>query len=322
MYQSTCTVCHKDGEQDESRTGESSCRMEGGGTYTGETSRSLYERVKEHLKNAKDLEKDSHIVKHWFLEHPQLQTQPQFKFKIIGKFKDCLSRQISEAVRLSLRPGSLNSKGEYGRCTIPRLVIQEDEYERKRNERNAALEEIDANKKWEAFLNDRASVVEVAADQVNGLEEEHGLHGAGDLRRRRLLTKRTAPSPPEDALDQPGSKKRRINIRDRPCTGGEAQTKTEKAAKQNEYALCDPMTYLEECNWIFRDLDDTGGTDQFVNDENRNLTKHPIVGRIERKKSKWGKKGENVQFREYFQNLAKTTHFSSVNVRGGGLKID
>ena len=42
------------------------------------------------------------------------------------------------------------------------------------------------------------------------------------------------------------------------------------------------------------------------------------MGRIERKKAKWGKKGENVQFREYFQNLAKTTHFSSVDDKGGG----
>ena len=72
-------------------------------------------------------------------------------------------------------------------------MIEEEEYERKRKERNAALEEIDEVRKWEVFLNDRASVVEVAADQVNGPEGDHGLHSAGDLRRRRLLTKRTAP---------------------------------------------------------------------------------------------------------------------------------
>ena len=139
----------------------------------------MYERVKEHLSNAKDLQKDSHIVKHWFLDHPQLQTQPRFKFKIIGRFKDCLSRQISEAVRLSLRPGSLNSKGEYGRCTIPRLVIQEDEYGRKRKEREAMLEEIAENRKWEAFLKDRDTVEDGTADQVNELEEKHGIHYAG-----------------------------------------------------------------------------------------------------------------------------------------------
>ena len=95
VYQSTCTICHKDGEQQENRTGGSSCRQDGGGTYTGETSRSLYERVKEHLSNAKDLKKDSHIVKHWFLKHPQLQTQPTFKFKIIGKFTYSLLMSLS-----------------------------------------------------------------------------------------------------------------------------------------------------------------------------------------------------------------------------------
>ena len=113
MYQSTCTLCHTNGDV-KSKPDPISCKMGGGGTYTGETSRSLYERVKEHLRDAKDLQKDSHIVKHWFLDHPQLQTQPKFKFKIVGKFKDCMSRQISEAVRSSLRPGSLNSKGQYG----------------------------------------------------------------------------------------------------------------------------------------------------------------------------------------------------------------
>ena len=217
----------------------------------------MYERVKEHLRDAKDLQKDSHIVKHWFLDHPQQQTQPKFKFKIVGKFKDCMTRQISEAVRLSLRPGSLNSKGEYGRCNIPRLVIQEDEYDRKRKERETMLDEIAENRKWEAFLKARDTVKDATADQVNELEGEHGLHYAGDLRKRRLLTKRTAPPTPENAPDQPSSKRKRVA---RLGTEGMCLTKTEKTPKRNVYDACDPETFLEECRYSEKKMIQGGQT--------------------------------------------------------------
>ena len=85
--------------------------------------------------------------------------------------------------------------------------------------------------------------------------------------------------------------KRRINIRDRPVTGGEGHTKTEKAAKQNVYNLCKRMRYFEKSDLKCIDLDVQGGTNQFETDENRNLTKHPIVRALQRKKAKGGERG-------------------------------
>ena len=66
--------------------------------------------------------------------HPSLYEAPPFKFELIGRFKDYFNRQLKEAVMLQSIPNSLNSKGEFGRCEIPRLVIEEDCYKTKMKE--------------------------------------------------------------------------------------------------------------------------------------------------------------------------------------------
>ena len=71
------------------------------------------------------------MVKHWFTSHPELDKAPTFRFEVIRKFKDCLTRQLKEAVMLQSMPNSLNSKGEFGRCEIQRLVIEDDSYKLK-----------------------------------------------------------------------------------------------------------------------------------------------------------------------------------------------
>ena len=76
--------------------------------------------------------KDSHIVKHWFLDHPNETKPPEFELKIIGRYKDCLTRKIKEVVRLQNRPGTTNSKGEWGGGRIPRLKIEKLDYEIKK----------------------------------------------------------------------------------------------------------------------------------------------------------------------------------------------
>jgi hypothetical protein len=53
-------------------------------------------------------------VKLWANEHPDLNTQPAFKFSIKAQYRDCLSRQVGEAiVILHSKDGLLNSKSEY-----------------------------------------------------------------------------------------------------------------------------------------------------------------------------------------------------------------
>ena len=66
-------------------------------------------------------------------DHSDLGTPPKFKMKVVGSFKDALSRQLSEAVRIDLRGGGvLNSKTEYSRCRVPRLVVDMEEWKKKK----------------------------------------------------------------------------------------------------------------------------------------------------------------------------------------------
>ena len=149
VYESVCMLCHPDGKKP--KKGDPMV-MSGEGTYTGETSRSIFERAGEHLEDLNGLNKDSHMVKHWFLDHPNETNPPEFEFKIIGKYKDCLTRQIKEAVRLQNRPGTTNSKGEWGGGRIPRLKIEKSEYETKKEMLIEQKEAEEVETKWNTFL--------------------------------------------------------------------------------------------------------------------------------------------------------------------------
>ena len=95
--------------------------------YIGETSRSLYERGKEHWKSFHTKAEDSHILKHQMLHHDG-QQDANFHLRPIKFLTTALRRQLSEAVRIQ-RLGEdvvLNSRGEYNRCCIGRLTLGED----------------------------------------------------------------------------------------------------------------------------------------------------------------------------------------------------
>ena len=80
----------------------------------GETSRSLYERAREHETDRNKTSEESHQVKHWLLDHQDLLAPPKFRFPIIKSFQDPLSRQLAEAVRIDLLGEHiLNYKAEY-----------------------------------------------------------------------------------------------------------------------------------------------------------------------------------------------------------------
>ena len=106
------------------------------GIYVGESSRSMYERTKEHIADARAGNEDSHIAKHWAEQH-RGEDMPKypFRFKIIKTFQDSLSRQVSESVRIDLRKGVLNSKTVYSRNKLPRLEIAREEWEKEDEER-------------------------------------------------------------------------------------------------------------------------------------------------------------------------------------------
>ena len=84
--------------------------------YVGETSRNLFTRAGEHYDNYESRlrggNKESFIHQHQQEKHEG--AKPNYKAKVTETFRDCLSRQISEAVhiRRSERP-VLNSKSEW-----------------------------------------------------------------------------------------------------------------------------------------------------------------------------------------------------------------
>ena len=99
------------------------------GVYVGETSRSIFERAGEHRRDAAAGQDDSHKMKHWKVTHPELQDPPKFIIRVVASFQDAMSRQLSESVRIDLRGENvLNSKSEYSRCKVPRLLIKRDEW--------------------------------------------------------------------------------------------------------------------------------------------------------------------------------------------------
>ena len=102
--------------------------MDGRGIYVGESSRSIYERAREHVA---DREKQ-HQIKHWLTSHEELLAPPAFKFKIVKTFQDPLTRQLAEAVRIELRGERIfNSKAEFSRCRVPRLRIDMEGWKEK-----------------------------------------------------------------------------------------------------------------------------------------------------------------------------------------------
>ena len=131
LYQSQCQVCKVDMDKDDKQE-----VVVNKGLYLGESSRSMYERAKEHVRDREGREEDSHQVKHWLVDHADLAAPPQFKFKILASFSDPLTRQIAEAVRIEeAGEGILNSKSEFSRCRVPRLKLDMEGWQRLQTEK-------------------------------------------------------------------------------------------------------------------------------------------------------------------------------------------
>ena len=130
VYENICTICNPDAKK---KGPLKEAKKEIPSLYVGETSRSIYERSREHWSDWRRKEDKSHIAKHQEQAHEGAR-EPEFIMKVVKSYRSALSRQIGEAVRIRRRGGDgriLNSKAEYSRCRIPRLVVEDlDENER------------------------------------------------------------------------------------------------------------------------------------------------------------------------------------------------
>jgi hypothetical protein len=91
--------------------------------YEGETGRSARIRGAEHLKDLEKMREKSVLFKHKMSDHQD--ENVKFQMEITQKFKDAMTRQANEAVRIFSRPSHeiLNSKSEFNHPPLSRVVI-------------------------------------------------------------------------------------------------------------------------------------------------------------------------------------------------------
>ena len=140
VYQATCTSCPKE------ENGEG-CKS----SYIGETSRQVGTRVSEHLNNLKNWKKESFIINHWMTTHSLDTSPPEFKFRVMSKHKDPLSRQISEAVLIRTR-GKLNKKCEFATNELVRMESRKYSWDTDLDYRNEKLRERENDERLVNFI--------------------------------------------------------------------------------------------------------------------------------------------------------------------------
>ena len=92
--------------------------------YEGESSRSIRIRSKEHIAGYRNKKLNNFLYKHKTLEH--INEEVEYKLEITGIFKDALTRQANESVRIYKRPDAenLNSKSEFNHPPTARVMVE------------------------------------------------------------------------------------------------------------------------------------------------------------------------------------------------------
>ena len=52
-------------------------------------------------------------------------SEPAVKFKLVRSFRSALDRQVAEAIRIEMRGSLLNRRGEFNRCSLTRLGVDQ-----------------------------------------------------------------------------------------------------------------------------------------------------------------------------------------------------
>ena len=92
----------------------------GKAVYIGESSRNLYTRAKEHVSRHRAGEATSFMAKHQASAHPG--QEARYKAKVTASTRDCLSRQVREAVLIRRSPVPvLNGKSEWHQPALYRV---------------------------------------------------------------------------------------------------------------------------------------------------------------------------------------------------------
>ena len=119
-----CPVCPQGGGGRQCHAGnvcyDIKCKTCEDAVYYGESHRNLYTRGKEHMNKLRRKEENSFMYKHQVEKHGG--TDVDFQMKVVKKFKDPLSRQVTEAVLIKNHRGELlNSKAEFYQPPLVRI---------------------------------------------------------------------------------------------------------------------------------------------------------------------------------------------------------
>jgi hypothetical protein len=100
--------------------------------YEGESSRSARIRGTEHLADLENKRPKSVLFKHKLKEHKE--EEMNIRMEITQKFRDPLTRQANEAVRIKNRSKNqgelLNSKSEFNHPPISRIVVEKRNFKK------------------------------------------------------------------------------------------------------------------------------------------------------------------------------------------------
>ena len=105
--------------------------------YIGETNRSVYERGWEHQNDYSNLSTKSHMLKHAVEMHQgEGMMNVKFGMKVVRFLKTAWDRQILESCEIQGNRGHhlLNSRSEYNRCALPRMMCKLGDQTFKKNE--------------------------------------------------------------------------------------------------------------------------------------------------------------------------------------------
>ena len=116
-YRGVCKECSK-----------SNMRSE----YLGETGKNAYTRGKQHMGGLRNKNEENAFYKHWrnFHETPleaDSRRLENFEIRVEKSFKDTMTRQINEMVRIKKFQGTLlNSKSEWNAPPIVKIIAQNE----------------------------------------------------------------------------------------------------------------------------------------------------------------------------------------------------
>ena len=112
-YMATCKTCESEGKTK---------------VYYGETSCNIHVRSKEHYKDCANNKKVSWMRKHMMESHNNDINKCDFSWKVIGKFKKPMLRQLSEAIHINNTDNNklLNLKNEYFKNNIENMKMVTD----------------------------------------------------------------------------------------------------------------------------------------------------------------------------------------------------